>query len=499
MSSVKAKQRPAPGAWTASLAANGVNGTHGAANGANGTNGTAAFAGAGPGMGALVGSNRRVLMTGALVLVLLAMLYLELQMCFGVLCTPSAVEGGVSETSSVGASSDSDSDSDSDSGGDRDVSSGVVDSDDSEPSYSQESDGDAVEEQAQAKSDSNSNSNSAGSTNTNGAKQATTFTEQAHRDNAKDEGGTVLDVPGAPIVARHINYTWPKRLEDYAPFTKDTDSWKVFFDRGKTLLNPIAGYVEENPPTPDPAMFESGLHVISTFFHGKYHKRRFSEIVATLLANLENPYVRAVHLLWEKENPAQYVTSPALRKKLVLTQVQGQPTYARLFNYTNNVLQRGTIAVITNADIYFDSSLRCLRSVTPDNQHWNSTKRLVLALSRRHTTLCGGKTDLNSHWDLCKEYIHSHDAFVFAPPVSRRVLMRTRHPQNRYGAENIVIWELMKAGGVLRNVRSSLFSFCVLSMPHILHHTTTRAPPPYSRAKSCTRFTATVPQRGTIP
>jgi hypothetical protein len=170
-----------------------------------------------------------------------------------------------------------------------------------------------------------------------------------------------------------------------------------------------------------------------------------------------------------------------------------------LFAYANRVLLRGSVAVITNADIYFDSSLQCIRGPDPaDNSTTNRRgacrvqalgltpppRRAAYALSRRHTHLCGiNKADHGSHLDLCREYVHSHDAFVFAPPVAPQVIARTNHLQNRsvlrrgrrgwrdggwpaggapracssrkgltpaagrrYGAENIVIWELLSAG-----------------------------------------------------
>jgi len=101
---------------------------------------------------------------------------------------------------------------------------------------------------------------------------------------------------------------------------------------------------------PDAVRLSRGVHVITSFFRGSYENRRFSEILATLAANLENPHVEYVHTLWEKENPAQYFSQyPKLLAKLVPSEVKRQPTYAVLFNYANTVLQRGSVAIITNA------------------------------------------------------------------------------------------------------------------------------------------------------
>ena len=106
------------------------------------------------------------------------------------------------------------------------------------------------------------------------------------------------------------------------------------------------------------------------------------------------------------------------------------------------MLYRGSIAIVTNSDIYFDDSLRQLEFGSPTST--NST-RSAFALSRRHAPECGKKRDWKSINDLCTHYIGSHDAFVFAPPVGARVLKNTDHTQNHFGAENIVVWAFMWA------------------------------------------------------
>jgi len=60
------------------------------------------------------------------------------------------------------------------------------------------------------------------------------------------------------------------------------------------------------------------------------------------------------------------------------------------------------VAIITNADIYFTSSLRCLAGPEPSD---NRTSGRVYALSRRHSPLCGAhKADHRGKLDLCETY-----------------------------------------------------------------------------------------------
>ena len=198
---------------------------------------------------------------------------------------------------------------------------------------------------------------------------------------------------------------------------------------------------------------DTGIHLITTFFHGAYHSRRFHEIVATLVSNLENPYISNVHILYEGIDPRLFIPHIIQRKiiqagiqdKIVLTKVKKQPTYKEMFDYVNTNLDRGSIAIVSNADIYFDASLKCiyfLESKKKINAH--TSGRPMFALSRRHSVECM-TADYRSFLDLCDIYIQSHDSFIFAPPVPKAILDKTGHTQNQgYGAENIVIYEFKR-------------------------------------------------------
>lgn len=197
----------------------------------------------------------------------------------------------------------------------------------------------------------------------------------------------------------------------------------------------------------------SGIHLITTFFHGSYQAKRFHELVSTLVSNLENPYISAVHILHEGTDPRYFIPLSIQRKmiqlglqnKLVLKAVQKQPTYKEMFEYANKHLFRGSIALVSNADIYFDASLKCisfLETKTKINTH--TSGRPIFALTRRHSPECS-KPDHQNYLDLCDTYVQSHDSFFFAPPIPKAILDRTDHTQNQgYGAENVVIYEFKR-------------------------------------------------------
>jgi hypothetical protein len=99
--------------------------------------------------------------------------------------------------------------------------------------------------------------------------------------------------------------------------------------------------------------FDSGVHVITTFFRGTYSMARVRELLSSMVSNLENPHIEAVHILWEEHDPREFIPVELLTKipnvnnKLVLTYVEHQPTYRELFGYANMKLKRGAIAIIT--------------------------------------------------------------------------------------------------------------------------------------------------------
>ena len=258
----------------------------------------------------------------------------------------------------------------------------------------------------------------------------------------------------------------PPPTSEWEPFTNDSIALQV-------LNSPKGSLVERNYSEGDlltsrkHVKFHTGVHIITTFFKGAYHDKRFHEIVATLVSNLENPHVEAVHVLWQGHaNPYHYFPdivrgNENLVRKLVLKWTHKQPTYRALFQYANEELARGAVGIVTNADIYYDSGLGCLQG--PDEAHMNTTRHKVYSLSRRHSSLCGHRPDYKHYYDLCIHYIASHDAFVFAPPVPNSVLRTTDHTQNAgYGAENMVIWSF-------RHARSAVVNPCYAIRGFHLH------------------------------
>jgi hypothetical protein len=243
-----------------------------------------------------------------------------------------------------------------------------------------------------------------------------------------------------------------------------------------------------------------GIHLIVTFHVSDDYQDRSVELLSVLLSNLENPAITAIHLLWQGNDPLYQIPPQlsvslierGLLKKLILTEVKHQPTYKEQFLYANEKLRRGAIVIITNADIYFDSSISCV-GVLPvefvkfDHFYRNETSRVALSLSRRKGGFCESKPEHSfitrkgkgrrrksmnvTLFDLCANYTKSHDMFVFTPPIPKSVIDNTDHPQNLgYGAENMVIDTLQQAGFVVLNPCETVQGYHLHCSGHRSYH-----------------------------
>lgn len=203
----------------------------------------------------------------------------------------------------------------------------------------------------------------------------------------------------------------------------------------------------------NPAIFETfdgGVHLITTFYKGSYAQQRFKEIVVVMRRNLKNPHLTALHALWEDVDPIAFVPEPELNSKLVRARFGRQPAYKDMFDYANRFLRRGSVAIISNSDIHFDETLKCVKPVPKDRKIFNNTFNHLgsfpwscflisldadvfnpipaYALSRHPAPPC----DKGRH-DMCSSYIGSHDAFLFAPPVPAKFAAKLDFTQNHIG------------------------------------------------------------------
>lgn len=160
---------------------------------------------------------------------------------------------------------------------------------------------------------------------------------------------------------------------------------------------------------------------------------RQKEIDTCLQNNLLNEHIDAVHLLTEAAYDFSVFNNYT---KIVQTVIGERLTYNKAFEYTNSVSD-DAIWLLSNADIYFDESLKHLRDVDLEN--------VVYALSRHEVQHDGSNVLIEEN------YAHgSQDTWVFSSPINI-VDMWTDFYLGIPGCDNRIAYEFLSSGYILVN------------------------------------------------
>ena len=117
----------------------------------------------------------------------------------------------------------------------------------------------------------------------------------------------------------------------------------------------------------------SELHLITTFYQS-IEEERNKENQFCLEKNLLNPYISKVHLFAEGSGLPDLSNLPEdIKKKIMVVPFGKRPFFKDLFAYANEIKSEA-VKVVSNSDIFFDSTLKSL--------HRCFTKADVLALTR---------------------------------------------------------------------------------------------------------------------
>lgn len=178
------------------------------------------------------------------------------------------------------------------------------------------------------------------------------------------------------------------------------------------------------------------INIITSFFLPRFANElnlaRTEELKQTLTNNLASEIVESIHLFVDDETALEYVKS-LNSPKIVVASVGKQPLYSDLFRYSLEKMQN-KICMITNSDIYLHSIYTRIMPLLNDN-------KTVFALTRH-------EHDFNTPY--INFYEGSHDSFIFRSPLELSnpgfFLKRIEHPQNVWGSENVLLYELELAG-----------------------------------------------------
>lgn len=197
-------------------------------------------------------------------------------------------------------------------------------------------------------------------------------------------------------------------------------------------------------------------------YAARYSPARIEELRLVVLRNLALAAVSRYELLVEggASLPASLQNASGVGRLSTTVLRPGElVTYAALFARANAVAPPGSVAVVANADIYFDESLSCAGLLS---------NRVVLALSRHPSPDCvSASARGDTGWepaDFCAGYdpvrAASHDAFAFVVPLADDVVMALGELQvNEFGAENVAIYLLKRAGYKVLNPCANVHAF----------------------------------------
>ena len=158
-----------------------------------------------------------------------------------------------------------------------------------------------------------------------------------------------------------------------------------------------------------------------------YKSYRDEENEACLMANIENPMITNITLLCEKGKKHPVHGIPEY-EKIKCIKIDHRPTYHDFFLAANSGTHK--INIIANADIYFDSSLGCLKYLKENECY---------ALTRWDDTLKG--CFFYNRWD-------SQDVWIFKGMING---IKGDFEVGRLGCDNRIAYELKQSGYDVKN------------------------------------------------
>lgn len=219
------------------------------------------------------------------------------------------------------------------------------------------------------------------------------------------------------------------------------------------------------------------VHAAPPTFVGDKVRQRQDEYDFCLLHHARHPHIASIHVLLESDDDdalLREITAlhldAAAAAKVVPVHHGKRMRYADAFRYANTVLA-GRVVAVTNADIFVTRGIEALlqsRLLAEGNR--------VLAMTRHEPRSCSlAARSLGSSatsgdpaeptvsgpcgcplLPMPPRNIISHDQFWFVSPVPEAVVRDTDHPQNRWGAEHVVINAFLRAGYTVLNPARTL-------------------------------------------
>ena len=220
------------------------------------------------------------------------------------------------------------------------------------------------------------------------------------------------------------------------------------------------------------AVTDERFHLVTNFFHPvhtKWRRRstnphnltvalnRLDELLMVLNLKLADTRVAAVHLLYNHPFTSHFMHKSHKVKnknKLVLHQVEQDPTYIDAIKYSNKYLLDRTVIFLNQDIILGEGFEKVNRSILCE-------QRVTYALSRygRREKFCTMPSACGNG-----PYMGSHDTFVYClqKPISLQYFVELNSKSDDYGVENLWIW-------AFRQLKFKVLNPCLLLKTYHVH------------------------------
>ncbi|CAF1255541.1 unnamed protein product [Didymodactylos carnosus] len=197
-------------------------------------------------------------------------------------------------------------------------------------------------------------------------------------------------------------------------FLKQTQEVEEFSELGYPVLLPKTNFKLRHFRTQknesEEIMFNqqfprNQIHVVYQFYIDD-DKRRQIELDLALEKNILNNEIDCIHLLLEKKGHIPCYLLSKYDKCIYVWLLGKRLTFNNAIEFSQNRL-RGLFVAVINSDVYFDKTIRLLKQIA-------EMKNKLIALSVIEADNNGRTRDLRCS----KQYIGSHDTYIFKPPVN---------------------------------------------------------------------------------
>jgi hypothetical protein len=176
-------------------------------------------------------------------------------------------------------------------------------------------------------------------------------------------------------------------------------------------------------------MGEKKINIITSFYLTS-SKDRQEELDNALLNNINSNLIKSVHLFLDNNACLDYLNDIFFENKnflkIVVISSRKQPFYNDLLSYANTLNQE--ICMVCNSDIW----LKNIEDIKIINR---LNSKMIYALTRY---------EYDMSCPLIDHYQGSHDSFIFRSPLNNNIIKHLNFPQNVWGSENVLLYELNK-------------------------------------------------------